>query len=403
MTKDQRKKFKFNTVKEAIRDIKDGKMIIIVDDKDRENEGDLYVPAEKVTPEKINFMAKEGRGLICVPMKGERLKKLGLRQMVNKNEHNEEMGTSFTISTDAKTTGTGISAYDRAETVKRLIDSDTQPNDLEKPGHIFPLRAEKQGVLERKGHTEAAVDLARIAGLRPAGVICEVMMDNGKMARVPELMNFKKEHDLKIITIEDLINYRLKNENIINREVKTKLPTKHGEFVLIGYNFLGETHLALLNLQGNKKPQVRIHSKCITGDALESLKCDCGSQLSKSMEKISNEGGLIIYLSQEGRGIGLINKLKAYKLQEKGYDTVEANEKLGFEPDEREFGVAAQILKELNLNKVELLTNNPKKVKDLEKYGIDVDRTSLNVEPTSENLNYLKTKKEKLNHMIKFD
>lgn len=400
----ERNEFQFNSIKEAINEIKNGNMIIIVDDKNRENEGDLYIPAEKATPEHINFMAKNGRGLICAPMTGEKLEELNISQMVCQENHTEKMGTAFTVSVDSKDTGTGISTFDRHKTIKTLINPNSDPEDLERPGHIFPLKSEQNGVLDRKGHTEAAVDLSEIADLKPAGVICEVMKENGEMARVPELMKFSEKHDLKIITIEDLIEYRHKTEKLIERKVETRLPTEFGVFNLIGYNYSGKTHLALTNLKEPvENPKVRIHSKCITGDALHSLKCDCGFQLAKSMKKISEEGGILLYLNQEGRGIGLINKLKAYELQENGLDTVEANKELGFKPDEREFSVAAQILKDLGHEKIKLLTNNPTKVEELETFGIDVRRESLHGKTTSENIDYLKTKQEKLGHQFEIN
>lgn len=394
----------FNTIDEALEDIRAGKMVVVVDDEDRENEGDLLMAAEKATPEAINFMAAHGRGLICVPLTGERIEALQLDQMVNQNT--DPNGTAFTVSVDAFHCTTGISAYERADTVKVLINSSSTPQDLRRPGHIFPLRARDGGVLVRAGHTEGAVDLARLAGLQPGGVICEIMNEDGTMARVPDLMKFVEKHELKLITIKDLIRYRRRTEKLIEMVESIQLPTDFGEFRAIGYRSLldGKEHLALVKGDVNTEEPVlvRVHSECLTGDVFHSRRCDCGDQLSAALEQIEKEGrGVLLYMRQEGRGIGLLNKLKAYKLQEKGKDTVEANLALGFPADLRDYGVGAQILADLGITKVRLMTNNPKKIVGLEGYGLEViERVSLEMPIRPENARYLTTKKNKMGHYL---
>uniref|UniRef100_A0A7V4JR75 Riboflavin biosynthesis protein RibBA n=1 Tax=Thermodesulfobacterium geofontis TaxID=1295609 RepID=A0A7V4JR75_9BACT len=393
-----------STIEEALEDIKKGKMIIVVDDEDRENEGDLVLPAEKATPETVNFMAKYGRGLICLAITPEIAERLQLPLQPRRGV--DPFGTAFTVSIDAKHgITTGISAYDRAYTIKLIIDENSKPQDFITPGHVFPIIARKGGVLVRAGHTEAAVDLARLAGFKPAGVICEIMKDDGTMARLPDLEKFAEEHSLKIITIRDLIAYRIKKESLVKREVETYIPTQYGMFKLIAYsNFIDKaTHIALVMGEIDENPVlVRVHSECLTGDVFGSLRCDCGSQLRKAMELISKEGkGVLLYLRQEGRGIGLLNKLKAYKLQEEGKDTVEANLALGFKPDLRDYGIGAQILRDLGVRQMKLMTNNPRKIVGLEGYGMKVvERVPLEIPPRPENYNYLKAKKEKLGHII---
>jgi 3,4-dihydroxy 2-butanone 4-phosphate synthase/GTP cyclohydrolase II len=396
---------KCNTIDEAIEDIAKGKMVILVDDEDRENEGDLCMAAEKVTPEAINFMAKYGRGLICLSLTPERVEKLKLPMMSESNT--SSFGTAFTVSIEAKKgVTTGISAADRAVTILAAINPQSTHEDLARPGHVFPLRAKPGGVLQRAGQTEGSVDLARLAGLDPSGVICEIMNDDGTMSRMPELMEFAKRHNMKIVTIRDLIKYRTRIESFVHRASVTKLPTDYGDFTVIAYSndVDANVHLALLKGEVRKDDEVlvRVHSECLTGDVFGSKRCDCGEQLHKAMEQISREGqGVILYMRQEGRGIGLVNKLKAYELQDKGLDTVEANIKLGFKPDLRDYGIGAQILVDLGVRKMRLMTNNPKKIIGLEGYGLKVvERVPMEIKPHERNLIYLKTKKKKLGHML---
>jgi 3,4-dihydroxy 2-butanone 4-phosphate synthase/GTP cyclohydrolase II len=404
----RRKKYKynFNSIDEAIADIKKGKMVILVDDEDRENEGDLTIAAEKVTSQAVNFMAKNGRGLICLSLTPERVGELSLPMMTDLNT--SRFGTAFTVSIEAKKgVTTGISASDRAKTILTAIRPKARPEDLARPGHIFPLRAQPGGVLQRAGQTEGSVDLARLAGLYPAGVICEVMNDNGSMARVPQLTKFAQRHRLKIVTIKDLIQYRMKNECLVTRVATTRLPSVYGgEFQAIVFKSMVDqsVHIALVkgDIHPGEEVLVRVHSECLTGDVFGSKRCDCGEQIHKAMNMIKKEGkGVLLYMRQEGRGIGLVNKLKAYELQDKGLDTVEANVKLGFEPDLRDYGIGAQILVNLGVQKMRLMTNNPRKIIGLEGYGLRiVERVPVETKPHERNIQYLATKKKKLGHML---
>ncbi|MBW2063004.1 MAG: bifunctional 3,4-dihydroxy-2-butanone-4-phosphate synthase/GTP cyclohydrolase II [Deltaproteobacteria bacterium] len=393
------------TIDEAIEDIRQGKIVILVDDEERENEGDLTMAAEKVTPEAINFMARYGRGLICLSLSPEKIEALDLRMMVPHNTSRFE--TAFTVSIEARRgVTTGISAADRATTILTAVDEDAKPDDLVQPGHIFPLRAREGGVLVRTGQTEGSVDLARLAGLKPAGVICEVMNDDGTMARLPDLEIFSKEHGVKIVSIADLVAFRMKNEQLVHRIALAKLPTKFGDFTAIAYvnDVDNYEHIALV--KGDINPEeptlVRVHSECLTGDALGSLRCDCGDQLQQALRTIESEGrGVLLYLHQEGRGIGLMNKFKAYELQDQGKDTVEANEALGFPADRRDYGIGAQILADLGVRQMRLMTNNPKKMVGLEGYGLSVaERVPIEIPPTPENIRYMRTKCYKMGHRL---
>ncbi len=394
-------------IEEVIKDIQDGKMVILVDDEDRENEGDLCMAAEKVTPEAINFMATHGRGLICLAMSPDIIEQLGLPMMVQNNQ--SPYGTGFTVSIEARTgVSTGISAADRARTIEAAVDADATPRDIISPGHVFPLRARKGGVLVRTGQTEGSVDLARLAGMRTAGIICEIMKDDGTMARMPDLEQFAVEHDLKIATVADLVAYRLRKDLLVHRAVEARLPTEHaGEFRVVVYKNDVDSfeHVALVKgeLDPEKPIMVRVHSECLTGDVFGSARCDCGDQLHAAMQMVSQEGsGVVLYMRQEGRGIGLVNKLKAYKLQdEEGMDTVEANVELGFKPDLRDYGIGAQILRDLGVRQMRLLTNNPKKIVGLEGYGLKVvDRFPIEIPGESENKQYLRCKRDKMGHLL---
>jgi 3,4-dihydroxy 2-butanone 4-phosphate synthase / GTP cyclohydrolase II len=396
----------FHNIEDAVSDLKAGKIVIVVDDEDRENEGDFVAIADGVTPETINFMVTHGRGLVCTPVSEEIALKLNLAPMVAANT--DSHGTAFTISVDHISTTTGISAQERAATVRELVNEDSVPSDFKRPGHVFPLIGKKGGVLRRAGHTEAAIDLAKMAGSKPAGVICEIMKEDGTMARVPELIELAKQHNMKLITIKDLITYRNKTEQMVKKEVEIHLPTEFGDFKAIGFsNSLDEKeHIALVKgeISGDEPVLVRVHSECMTGDVFGSYRCDCGPQLHAALVQIEKEGkGVLLYMRQEGRGIGLINKMRAYKLQEQGLDTVEANEQLGFAPDLRDYGIGAQILKDLGIKKMKLLTNNPRKIAGLKGYDLEVtERVALQLPHNENNEDYLKTKKSKLGHMLHF-
>ena len=402
-----RKSFKFHTIEEAIEDIREGRMIILIDDEDRENEGDLTIAAQKITPQAINFMAKYGRGLICLSLTPEKVEKLKLPSMADLNT--SRFSTPFTVSIEArKGVTTGISAHDRAKTVKTAINPKSKPEDLARPGHIFPLKAQPGGVLQRAGQTEGSVDLSRLAGLYPAGVICEIMNDDGTMARVPQLAKFARKHGLKMVTIKDLIQYRMQNECLVTELAATKLPTNFGgEFTakVFGNQVDDTVNIALIkgDISPDDKILVRVHSECLTGDVFGSKRCDCGDQLHKALAMIKKEGkGILLYMRQEGRGIGLANKLKAYALQDEGMDTVEANVKLGFKPDLRDYGIGAQILVSLGVHKMRLMTNNPKKLVGLEGYGLQiVERVPIEARPHDKNIKYLSVKKKKLGHILK--
>ncbi len=401
----RKKKSPFASIEEAIQAIRDGRMIIVVDDEDRENEGDLTIAADRITPDAINFMAKWGRGLICMPMTEARLAELDIPQMVSSNT--ARFDTAFTVSIEAKgATSTGISAADRAATVLAAIDPRTRPSDLARPGHMFPLKARNGGALVRAGQTEAAVDLARIAGLYPAGVICEIMNEDGSMARVPELTVFARRHKLLMVTIADLIQYRMRTEALVRRIAGASLPTDHGDFQVIAYESLidRETHVALVkgDIGDGASVLVRVHSRCLTGDVFHSARCDCGTQLAFAMDRIASEGrGVLLYLNQEGRGIGLANKIRAYELQDQGLDTVEANERLGFKPDQRDYGIGVQILKDLGVRSMRLLSNNPRKLVGIEGYQLSVvEWLPLEIPPSEHTRRYLKAKKDKLGHKL---
>ena len=394
----------FNSIEEAVEDLKQGKMVIVVDDKRRENEGDLIMAASKVTAREINFMAKHAGGLICMPVTGKRLKELEIGMMVEENTDIHK--TAFTVSIDAATSTTGISAFERAATIQKVLNPDAKAGDFHRPGHVFPLESREGGVLVRAGHTEAAVDLMNIAGLYPAGVICEIMNEDGSMARVPELIEFKKKHQLKLITIADLIEYRRQTEVLVEKVSEADMPTKYGKFLAHGYQnkITGEHHIALTmgNIREDKPVLVRVHSECLTGDVFGSLRCDCGEQLDEAMKQIATEGrGILLYMRQEGRGIGLLNKLKAYHLQDKGMDTVEANHALGFPADMREYGIGAMILADLGARELRLMTNNPRKISGISGFGLKVvERVPIVISPNEKNLFYLETKALKMGHVL---
>jgi 3,4-dihydroxy 2-butanone 4-phosphate synthase / GTP cyclohydrolase II len=395
----------FATIEEALEDVRQGKFVVVVDAADRENEGDLTIAAQFATPEAVNFMATHGRGLVCLCLTQERCEELDLRQMTDRNE--TPFGTAFTVSIEAREgVSTGISAHDRARTIQVAIDPSKGPADLVQPGHVFPLRARPGGVLQRAGQTEAAVDLARLAGLNPAGVVCEVMKDDGTMARVPDLVEYCARHDLKMITVEDLIEYRRRTEKLVERMTSVRLPTAYGDFTAIAFRetLTGKHHVALVkgDVEGEEDVLVRVHSECLTGDVFHSLRCDCGEQLEQALARIgSEERGVLLYMAQEGRGIGLLNKLKAYELQENGLDTVEANLELGFPPDMREYGIGNQILADLGLSSIRILTNNPKKITGIEGFGLTlVEQVPIEISPNDENRRYLETKRAKLGHRL---